>query len=79
MLRRLRDVLINFPFSIRRNDLPIAPVKRGIKAVLLNDMEMLKDVINDTENVYTVCISLEEFSKESTSGQELCALFPDID
>ena len=33
--------------------MPIAQVKRGIQAVLLNDMEMLKDAINDTENVYT--------------------------
>ena len=34
--------------------MPIAQVKRGLQAVLLNDMEMLKDAINDTENVYTV-------------------------
>ena len=56
--------------------MPIAPVKRGVKAVLLDDMEMLKDAINDTENVYTVCIPWEEFSKEPTSGQENSALFP---
>ena len=42
-------------YFISRNDMPIAQVKRGIQAVLLNDMEMLKDAINDTDNVYTVC------------------------
>ena len=32
------------------------PVKLAIKAVLLNDMEMLKGAIDDRENVYTVCM-----------------------
>ena len=38
------------------NDLPVAHVKRGIRGVLLNDMQMLKDAILDVENVFTVCI-----------------------
>ena len=41
-------------YFISRNDMPIAQVKRGIQAVLLNDMEMLKDAISDIANVYTV-------------------------
>ena len=33
------------------------PVKWVIRAVLLNDMEMLKEAIDDRENVYSVCAS----------------------
>ena len=32
------------------------PVKWAIKAVVLNDMEMLKDAIANREKVYTVCV-----------------------
>ena len=37
------------------------PVKLAIKAVLLNDMEMLKHAIADRANVYTVCVPLITF------------------
>eukprot|EP00795_Rhopilema_esculentum_P008747 gene8747-14770_t len=42
------------PLFEEKNDLPIANVKRGVRAVLLNDMQMLKEAIDDVENVYTV-------------------------
>ena len=32
------------------------PVKWAIKAVMLNDMEMLKGAIENREEVYTVCV-----------------------
>lgn len=34
------------------------PVKWATRAVLLNDMKMLKEVIDDRENVYSVCTYL---------------------
>ena len=41
-----------------RDDISLMPVKLAIRAVLLNDMEMLKGVIDDRANVYTVCVPL---------------------
>ena len=37
-----------------REDVSLMPVKLSIKAVILNDMEMLKDAIENREEVYTV-------------------------
>ena len=37
-------------------DVSLMPVKWAIKAVLLNDMVMLKDAIESTQKVYTVCV-----------------------
>jgi len=31
------------------------PCKQSIRAVFLNDMEMLEGLIEDVENVHTVC------------------------
>lgn len=37
-------------------DIPLMPVKWAIKAVLVNDMEMLKRAIENRQEVYTVSV-----------------------
>ena len=37
-------------------DIPLMPVKWAIKAVLVNDMEMLKSAIENRQEVYTVSV-----------------------
>ena len=39
-------------------DIPLMPVKWAIKAVLVNDMEMLKSAIENRQEVYTECANL---------------------
>lgn len=45
-------------FYFYRDDVSLMPVKWATRAVLLNDMKMLKEVIDDRENVYSVCAYL---------------------
>lgn len=42
-------------FSLFREDHSLMPVKWATKAVILNDMEMLKDAIENRDIVASVC------------------------
>ncbi|KAL9986739.1 hypothetical protein ACROYT_G000926 [Oculina patagonica] len=48
------ELLEKDPTFETRDDVSLMPVKLAIKAVLLNDTELLKGAIDDRENVYTV-------------------------
>lgn len=49
-------VVYHLVFFFYSEDVSLMPVKWAIKAVLLNDMVMLKDAIESTQKVYTVCV-----------------------